>query len=265
VRDIAVTITVTYLILDCNRFGEDSIEKMVDWVQDYVAKDPPPTIVEVGSGNGSLLFALHEAGYDAARILGIDYSEDAIKLAQSIGASRGNGAEAISFAACDFLHAYPKALSSMQNTEQVLPTWDLVLDKGTFDAIALAAKDESGKAPAADYPSRIGAIVNPNGYFLITCKYDVNIPLRNTFILRPIACNFTEEELIAKFTTPQIGLQYQCALLCLPFAHQQIHLQISIAPKYLGHGSPLVGKKETFTRHWLFRSRHESSRHNNTT
>lgn len=182
-RDMVPIIPVAYLIPGCVRFGEDSIEKMVDWVQDYIAKDPLPTIVEVGSGNGSLLFALHEAGYDATRILGVDYSADAIKLAQSIGASRGDGADAITFAVCDFLRAYPQALTSTQDAVQDITTWDLVLDKGTFDAIALAEKDESGKAPATDYPSRIGAIVSPGGYFLITCEHDASIHPRNTLTL----------------------------------------------------------------------------------
>ncbi|KAI0752261.1 S-adenosyl-L-methionine-dependent methyltransferase [Irpex lacteus] len=171
-------------------FGEDSVEKMVDWAQDYIPKDPPPAIIEVGTGNGTLLFALQEAGYNAAHILGVDYSGDAVRLARAIGEARGDDAGTITFQECDFLQTYPSALPSIQKTEQDVGIWDLVLDKGTFDAIALAEKDNSGKAPAADYPPRIGAIVKPGGCFLIT------------------SCNFTEEELIAKFADPATGLKY---------------------------------------------------------
>ncbi|KAI0694616.1 S-adenosyl-L-methionine-dependent methyltransferase [Cytidiella melzeri] len=171
-------------------FGGDSVEKMVAWVQDHIAKEPSPTTIEIGSGNGTLLFALHAAGYDAAHLLGVDYSTDAVRLARAIGASKGDGASAVSFEECDFLHAYPQGLPGTQHAGQEVVTWDLVLDKGTFDAIALAEKDDSGKTPAADYPPRIGYIVNPGGYFLIT------------------SCNFTEEELISRFASPETGLQY---------------------------------------------------------
>ncbi|KAI0342844.1 S-adenosyl-L-methionine-dependent methyltransferase [Trametopsis cervina] len=171
-------------------FGEDSVEKMVDWAQDYIAKSPPSTILEVGAGNGTLLFALQEAGYDGSHILGIDYSSDAVKLARAIGSSRGDGAEAVTFAECDFLHAYPDPVVPSQSSSTNAATWDLVLDKGTYDAIALAEKDDSGKTPAADYPPRIAAIVKPGGYFLIT------------------SCNFTEDELLVNFISPGSGLQY---------------------------------------------------------
>ena len=183
---------------------------MVDWAQDYIPKEPAPTIIEIGAGNGTLLFALQEAGYDATRILGVDYSADAVKLAQAIGESKGDGANAITFQECDFLHSYPKALSSTEEVEGQIATWDLVLDKGTFDAIALAEKNSSGRTPAADYPPRIGAIVKPGAYFLITCMCYHSF---NTSKYPPpnlsSACNFTEEELVTKFASPTTGLQYQ--------------------------------------------------------
>lgn len=166
-------------------FGEDSVEKMVDWAQDYISKDPSPTILEVGAGNGALLFALLEAGYDGNRILGVDYSEDAVKLARAIGARRGEGCERIKFETCDFLQDLPAPLEDM-----AAPEWDLVLDKGTFDAIALAEKDAEGRSPADGYPSRIGKVVKRGGFFLIT------------------SCNFTEDELKAKYAAAETGLQY---------------------------------------------------------
>ncbi|GJE88611.1 S-adenosyl-L-methionine-dependent methyltransferase [Phanerochaete sordida] len=166
-------------------FGEDSIEKMLDWVQDYASNDPAPFILEVGAGNGTLLFALHEAGYDDNRILGVDYSEDAVKLARAIGERRGEGCENITFETCDFLNDVPAPLPDMDQ-----PEWDIVLDKGTFDAIALAEKDSEGRSPADGYPLRIGQVVRPGGYFLIT------------------SCNFTEDELKAKFGAPETGLKY---------------------------------------------------------
>ncbi|PIL35587.1 hypothetical protein GSI_02315 [Ganoderma sinense ZZ0214-1] len=194
-------------------FGEDSVEKMVDWALDNVPSDSSPFILEVGAGNGNLLFALCEAGYNPYKILGVDYSPDAIKLAQAISKNKstpqvdeaeggGEGAvpaledaDKITFAVCDFLQddvIPPERAAAEAGSVAV---WELVLDKGTFDAIALAEKDASDRAPADRYPARIGRVVKPGGFFLIT------------------SCNFTEEELKTKFANDVTGLRYQYAFV----------------------------------------------------
>jgi hypothetical protein len=87
-----------------------------------------------------------------------------------------------------------------------LGAWDLLLDKGTFDAIALGEKDAAGKSPAAGYPDRVARLLKPGGFFLITCE----IPLPRWIShskLGLVACNFTEDELKATFTS---SLVCQC-------------------------------------------------------
>ncbi|KAH8099962.1 S-adenosyl-L-methionine-dependent methyltransferase [Cristinia sonorae] len=167
-------------------FGEDSVEKMVDWTVENVPASLNPAILEVGSGNGALLFALVEAGYNPSRICGVDYSDDAIKLAKAIATTKGEEAEEIKFDACDFLTVFPEGLEK----ETGVDVWDLVLDKGTFDAMALAEKDREGKHPADAYPRRIAQVLRPGGHFLI------------------VSCNFTEQELRAKFVNDVTGLKY---------------------------------------------------------
>lgn len=44
------------------------------------------------------------------------------------------------------------------------------LDKGTFDAIALADKVKDGHAPIDGYPARVSRLLKHGAYFLITCK-----------------------------------------------------------------------------------------------
>ena len=204
------------------RFGEDSVEKMVDWAVENVPSDPPPFILEVGAGNGNLLFALCEAGYAPQAICGVDYSADAVKLAQAIARSKsaacaseddneGDSASAlkdadkITFATCDFLAEDVPPLEGMSSGGGGVAVWDLVLDKGTFDAIALAEKDESGHAPADGYPARIGRVIKPGGYFLITCEFGNSASsmfLSEHALDTIIACNFTEDELRARFDHP---------------------------------------------------------------
>ncbi|KAF6754393.1 S-adenosyl-L-methionine-dependent methyltransferase [Ephemerocybe angulata] len=167
-------------------FGEDSVEKMVDWCIDNVPVSSNPAVLEIGSGNGTLLFGLLEAGYDSTRLAGIDYSAGAVKLAQGIAATKDG--EAIAFTECDFLNDTPSPLPSDSSSDG-LEYWDLLLDKGTYDAIALGDKDEEGRSPAAGYPSRIPRILKPGGLFLIT------------------SCNFTADELKASFTA-ETGLMY---------------------------------------------------------
>lgn len=157
---------------------------MVDWATEYV---PPaesfPYILEVGSGNGALLFALLEAGYQPDQICGVDYSEDAVTLAKNIAKARAQDAqdsddersdseeedkaiasERINFRVCDFLKEVAPSLDGQSGG------WDLVLDKGTFDAMALAEKDEAGRSPADAYPKRVDSAVKQGGFFLIVCE-----------------------------------------------------------------------------------------------
>lgn len=163
--------SISHLLTYSFRFGEDSMEKMVDWIRDNIPPEPKPAILEVGSGNGALLFAIHEAGYDANHICGVDYSADAVKLARAIGHSRGDGAQEVTFEACDFLRDFPRSIRHAEGTSPAV--WDLVLDKGTFDAIALGERDKNGVGPADNYPARIAQVVRPGGQFLITCECSV--------------------------------------------------------------------------------------------
>jgi len=161
---------------------------MVKWALTHVPPSSQPTILEIGSGNGTLLFALAEAGYVTASLTGIDYSTDAIKLAKAIAAKRGIGG--ITFVKRDFL-------------KDELPSgpWDLILDKGTYDAIALSPKDENSHSPAASYPVQLTRHMKTGSYFLIT------------------SCNFTEEELQTIFAVPETGMVYNSRIQHAVYAY----------------------------------------------
>jgi len=167
-------------------FGVESLEKMVEWALVHVPPSSGVSILEVGSGNGTLLFGLVDAGYDPSKLYGIDYSAGAIKLSTGIAKTRGGSA--ITFSECDFLKDDPPAPEGHEDGRT--DVWDLLLDKGTYDAIALGGKDELGNSPAVNYPSRVARLLKPGGLFLIT------------------SCNFTGEELQTSFIAHDTGLIY---------------------------------------------------------
>lgn len=171
------------------------MEKMVEWAQSNVPHSSLPSIIEIGSGNGTLLFALAKAGYLPTTLTGVDYCADAASLANAISIKRG--IIGITFMEGDFL----KDDLCKDNM------WDLILDKGTYDAIALGPKDEHGLSPAARYPAQLIKLMKPGAYFLITCaciQLEAIPPFDTS-----VACNFTEEELKSAFVNQETDLVYQ--------------------------------------------------------
>ncbi|CAK7227302.1 Protein-lysine N-methyltransferase efm4 [Sporothrix curviconia] len=178
------------------------------------------TILDLGCGNGSLLRAVREElfaegleeeeggdGTKAAppppRLLGVDYSEASIALAQSVNDQEeedddddeddddAKGAVPITFRVWDMLQGSADDLDCPGG-------WDLVLDKGTFDAISLGnsapqqgqqgrqgGDGQDGQQTAGpssvevQYRAQIIKLLRPGGRFLIT------------------SCNWTETELCA--------------------------------------------------------------------
>ncbi|KAK9894834.1 S-adenosyl-L-methionine-dependent methyltransferase [Cystobasidium minutum MCA 4210] len=170
-------------------FGLESAEEMAEWVVDHygVSSDSAyPTMLDVGCGNAHLLLLLAESGYAPEQLTGIDYSEASIELSKAIikGHETEEDFSAIKLETVDVIQDD----YSRNGTNQ----FDLVLDKGTFDAIALCPMPENGTPHPSDiYPSRIASLTKSNGgIFLIT------------------SCNFTEEELKKRFLTPQTGFEY---------------------------------------------------------
>ncbi|KGQ04573.1 hypothetical protein BB8028_0008g02050 [Beauveria bassiana] len=131
------------------------------------------SILDLGCGNGSILFSLRSRGWSGP-LYGVDYSAHSISLASQIAASRALPDVApIVFTEWDLLSGPP--------LPTILPvqTVDLVLDKGTFDAISLndATEPSSGRRVCEGYKERVLPLLPVGGLFLIT------------------SCNWTEEEL----------------------------------------------------------------------
>ena len=153
------------------------------------------SVLDLGTGNGSSLFSLrHEGGYEGL-LVGIDYSEQSIRLANHLRTRLASvedeeqqiNVSNVVFDVFDLISQVPeKAVWWPEATSG----FDLVLDKGTFDAISLSSEsvtDERGaqKLPNEIYPAKVVPMVRPGGYFLIT------------------SCNWTEDEIVNWFTAAE--------------------------------------------------------------
>ncbi|KAM0750105.1 S-adenosyl-L-methionine-dependent methyltransferase [Meredithblackwellia eburnea MCA 4105] len=161
-------------------FGESSADDMVEWVSENLPSSV--SILDVGCGNGDLLFRLHDAEYE--NLFGIDYSPASITLARSIAHKRCP-ALVEAFEVRDIIST-PAGLEKDK--------WGCVCDKGTYDAICLSDEEvevEGGRRKLMElYPERVADLVAKDGIFLIT------------------SCNWTKTELEKAFINSQTGFKY---------------------------------------------------------
>ncbi|GAP86415.1 putative N-lysine methyltransferase SEE1 [Rosellinia necatrix] len=158
----------------------------------------PTSFLDLGTGNGALLFSLRDAGWRGP-MLGVDYSAQSVRFARRIERGRrrqgrGDNEEEeqekdeegereevdVHFAEHDILRGPAAALlDGARFSPAVVGGWDVVLDKGTFDAVSLSAATAPGAGTRASegYGARVLPLVRPGGLFLIT------------------SCNWTEAEL----------------------------------------------------------------------
>ncbi|KAH0563538.1 hypothetical protein GP486_001894 [Trichoglossum hirsutum] len=151
-------------------------EKILGYLTSEPAIPSQASWLDLGTGNGHLLFHLHKTladeGKERNKLIGVDYSDKSIKLASSIANKRGLREDDVQFVMWDIMHDEPNA--SWAPGEG----FDVVLDKGTFDAISLSEGAWKGGQEALNgYGRRVTKLVRRGGLFLIT------------------SCNWTEEEL----------------------------------------------------------------------
>jgi SAM-dependent methyltransferase len=148
-------------------------ERMLSFLEDrsdegILSKDEA-RFLDLGTGNGHLLFALREEEW-CGDMVGVDYSAQSVTLATSIRDAKDDAYSDINFCEWDVLSQPPGAWLG--------DGFDVVLDKGTFDAICLSQeKDAQGRRICEGYREKVEPLVKKDGRLLIT------------------SCNWTEEEL----------------------------------------------------------------------
>ena len=199
---------------------------MRQWAASYLpsssSSTTPLRILECGSGNGTLLlsFLTSRGTRQKYHLTGIDYSAQAIELARAVEVARRRALQDGTYESGsasepdddidddEGTSREPGDLGSSRVINDVPPVdwrvtdlllhppeeeWDLVLDKGTFDALCLSSEDvgNTGNLPSKVYPANVARLVKDGGFFLIT------------------SCNFTEEEIRRRWTAEGLGLVYQ--------------------------------------------------------
>jgi len=223
-------------------FGEDAIRRVVKWLNKTTLDRKKSLVLDLGSGNGSMLLSLATSGWQ--RLTGIDYSRGAVELSAAIGRRKVEGGwlkgfhvielkgeemdehgkeeegkrnlaierlsnatplndsslcPYIAFAVYDITltPSAPTSHTDSQKSNQsripTLPKFDVILDKGTFDAISLCPEDaEEKKKQYVDFVRSVlkeGEEVgeeearsdSSGGIFCLT------------------SCNWTKEELVKTF------------------------------------------------------------------
>ncbi|KAK0528087.1 Protein-lysine N-methyltransferase efm4 [Tilletia horrida] len=171
-------------------FGEEAVDRMVNYLERALEDqelspellEGPQAVLDLGMGNGHLLFALHESPdveVEPSSMLGVDYSPASVSLAGRIGEEKGDGAEEVRFEHVDLMDT--NSVDQLAGKHR----WGIVCDKGTLDAIALSSQPIRGVLPVDLYTQAVDKLTRPDGIFLVT------------------SCNFTKEELIRRFSSQE--------------------------------------------------------------
>ncbi|KAH8325033.1 hypothetical protein KR074_002446 [Drosophila pseudoananassae] len=144
-------------------FDEDSQQRVIDWlIKQKIEKQA--RVLDLGCGNGMFLVGLANEGYE--QLTGVDYSANAVELAKNI--AQDNELK-ITYKVAD--------LTQPQNE---LGAFDVVHDKGTYDAVSLCP--DNAKEKRALYLATVKKLLSSaESLFVIT------------------SCNWTEEELVQSF------------------------------------------------------------------
>ncbi|KAI5966211.1 EFM4 [Candida pseudojiufengensis] len=168
------------------------IQFLINELIPYFIENSTISFLDLGTGNGHLLFQLSEDLQEVIELEGafhenefvfhgIDYSSDSVLFAQDI-ASKKYSNNNFKFDQVDLLSSNSEFLNNNK--------FDIILDKGTLDAIALNQDiiTEDGKRGMDIYATQVKKMMKFDSILLIT------------------SCNFTEKELI-KVITSQTNLE----------------------------------------------------------
>lgn len=142
--------------------ASDAHDEVIDeWLEDLSLYEPilqeltdPETdrVLVTGCGLSSTAFRLVELGFAPNAVISVDYSEPVIQRMRRTAIERGQRELTFETMDCTDMRAFPDA------------SFDIVLDKGTIDAMACA---QDHNRIIARYVSEIRRLLRPGGRFIL--------------------------------------------------------------------------------------------------
>lgn len=114
-------------------FGKAVERRVIDWIKANRPISSDPRILDLGCGNGHFTLKLIEAGWKL--VAALDYSEKAVELARKL----------VGFPEEDERIFQADILNTESLPIQFYSHFDVIVDKGTFDAISLNPDFEGEK------------------------------------------------------------------------------------------------------------------------
>ena len=197
-------------------------DKVIDYLNKTSTLNQRETsFLDLGTGNGGMLFALRDEGWTGPMI-GVDYSSASIELAKRIGEARSSEREEIHDEEQDEENRCfrPVQFEKWDIMKEDPGDWvpcerfDVVMDKGTFDAISLNDEvDDQGRRICEGYAARVEPLVKNGGLVIAT------------------SCNWTEEELIRWFQTGRLKFRGRVKYPTFKFGGQEGQSVVSVCFK----------------------------------
>ena len=154
-------------------FGKAVERRVIDWMKTNRPISTDPRILDLGCGNGHFTLKLIEAGWK--QVVALDYSEKAVELARKL----------VGFPSDDDRIFRADILNHESLPIKYHSHFDVILDKGTFDAISLNPDFEG-----LEKVSKTKVIADT---FKITLKTLLSPADNPLFIIT--SCNWTSSEL----------------------------------------------------------------------
>ncbi|CAL8126318.1 unnamed protein product [Orchesella dallaii] len=140
-------------------FGEDIMYKVVSYLLDCHLVCEESKIVDLGCGNGVMILELAREGFK--NLTGLDYSENAIELSETLLTTNDHDAT------CTFQMA-----NLLEEPDKLdLGKYDVCLDKGTFDAISLCPDLPQSEARSKYFTNVVNLMTDESIFILTSCNW----------------------------------------------------------------------------------------------
>ncbi|OQO03113.1 hypothetical protein B0A48_11368 [Cryoendolithus antarcticus] len=164
--------------------AEDAVCRLLDRLEEEGHFERATArVLDLGTGNGHMLFTLREEEWEG-ELVGVDYSATSVELARRIEEARQlDDGMGVRFEEWDMLVQPPGDWCGRGG-------FDVVLDKGTFDAISLMPREADEVAVSDVYRRTAEGLVKTDGLLVVT------------------SCNWTKVELCGWLAPEEGNLEF---------------------------------------------------------